>query len=70
MATQQLPIEGADLPEHGYYYDVSTGEVVQGLTHSWQHRMGPYATRAEAEHALQTARERTCSWDEEDERER
>ena len=32
--------------------------------------LGPYATRAEAEHALEHARENTERWDEEDRRER
>ena len=31
-------------------------------------RLGPYATREEAERALITARERTEAWDEEDRR--
>lgn len=32
------------------------------------HRLGPYATREEAERALETARQRTEAWDEEDRR--
>ena len=29
-----------------------------------KHRLGPYKTREEAEHALQSAAERTKAWDE------
>lgn len=32
------------------------------------HRLGPYDTRAEAEQALATARQRTEAWDDEDRR--
>ncbi|WP_432521516.1 hypothetical protein [Kineococcus sp. SYSU DK006] len=43
-----------------YYYDVSTGEV-QELERKGQAKdlMGPYATREEAAHALESARRRT-----------
>ena len=36
-------------PERAYYYNTRTGEVEQGYASSWSDRMGPYATRAEAE---------------------
>lgn len=42
-----------------YYYNPATGEVTQGKADSWDNRMGPYATREEAEHALSIANERT-----------
>lgn len=52
--------------ETGYYYNIETGEVEQGLVSDWTRRMGPYGTREDAEHALRTAAERTASWDEAD----
>lgn len=62
------PASAPDAPDDGYYYDAKTGEVSRGPRHSWQHRMGPYATVEEAARALEIARERTRAWDEEDER--
>ena len=35
---------------------------------NWDNRMGPYATRAEAEAALAKARARNEAWDAEDEK--
>lgn len=57
-----------DLTEHGYYFNVSTGEVEQGMVSSWPHRMGPYASRDDAAKALETARQRSEAWDEDDKR--
>jgi hypothetical protein len=52
-----------------FWYNLRTGKVetsqVKGQA---QDLLGPYATRAEAERALQTARERTRQWDEDDRR--
>jgi hypothetical protein len=53
-----------DEPE--FYYDVRTGEVLEGKTIGWENRMGPYATRDAAAHALERARARTRAWDKED----
>lgn len=52
-----------------WYYDITTGEVTRGKVHSWTGRMGPYESRAAAEHALDIARERNRQADaaEEDE---
>lgn len=52
--------------EHGYYYNLATGAVEQGMVSDWTRRMGPYATREEAEKALETARRRTQAWDDVD----
>jgi hypothetical protein len=43
-----------------WFYDVNTGEV-QELEKRGQNKdlLGPYASRAEAQHALETARQRT-----------
>ncbi len=55
--------------EDQYYYDTGTGEVQRGRGSSWSHRMGPYPTREAAQKALETARQRSEAWDEEDRRE-
>lgn len=53
-----------------YWYNVSTGQVeADEETSRKDDLMGPYPTREAAEHALQTARERTEKWDEEERRE-
>ncbi|MDQ0426738.1 MULTISPECIES: hypothetical protein [Cellulomonas] len=52
-----------------FYFNTRTHEVEEGPRSDWSHRMGPYATREEAAHALETARERSKAWDEEDRRE-
>ena len=49
-----------------YWYNTLTGEVERGRQSSWTHRMGPYDTPEEAARALETARRRSDSWDEED----
>ncbi|WP_448853808.1 hypothetical protein [Corynebacterium frankenforstense] len=49
-----------------FYFDPSTGEVTQGKTGSWENRMGPYDTEAEAREALKTAAERNEEFDEQD----
>lgn len=52
-----------------FWFNVRTGEVEE-LDRKSQSKdlLGPYPTRSEAEQALQTARERTEAWDEEDRR--
>lgn len=55
-------------PEKTYWYRVKDGVVEQGPQSPGTQRMGPYATRAEAEQALQSAAARTQAWDEEDRR--
>ncbi|MGY5764610.1 SPOR domain-containing protein [Brachybacterium sp. DNPG3] len=49
-----------------YYYNLETRSVEEGAQSPAKDLMGPYATRAEAEHALQRAAARNSSWDEED----
>lgn len=55
-------------PEKGFYFNIETGRVEHGLVSDWTKRMGPYRTREEAEHALETAARRTEAWDEADRR--
>ena len=52
-----------------YYFNLTTGQVepAEGKSAA-KDVLGPYATRAEAEQALERARARTEDWDEEDRR--
>jgi hypothetical protein len=50
-----------------YWYNLNSGQVETDEDKSQgDDLMGPYGTEAEAAKALQTARERTERWDEED----
>ncbi len=50
-----------------YYFNTRTGQVEQVEDKSQsKDLLGPYATRAEAERAIETAHERTEKWDRED----
>jgi len=53
-----------------YWYNTATGQVEEGRLSDWSQVMGPYATREEAQHALDKARARTAAWDAEDEEDR
>ncbi|WKD57298.1 hypothetical protein CAPI_03700 [Corynebacterium capitovis DSM 44611] len=46
------------MSEEQFYFNPATGEVTEGRESAWTDRMGPYATREEAEHALATAAQR------------
>lgn len=52
----------------GFYYNLETGEVEEGRVTDWTRRIGPYATREDAERALETAAKRTAAWDDADRR--
>jgi hypothetical protein len=54
--------------ERQYWYNTKTGEVEEGHRSRWTNLMGPYATREEAQHALEQAQRRNETWDEQDER--
>jgi hypothetical protein len=49
-----------------YWFNVRTGEVDQGHRRPGADLLGPYATREEAQNALEKARQRTEAWDRED----
>lgn len=51
-----------------YYFNVKTNSVEKGLVSDWTNRMGPYDTEQEARAALETARSRSESWDDDDEK--
>ncbi|MFT4163862.1 MAG: SPOR domain-containing protein [Microlunatus sp.] len=50
-----------------FWYDLKTKSVITGDHRTKAtDRLGPYATREEAEHALDLVEERNQSWDEDD----
>lgn len=49
--------------EHAYYYNTETGEVEHGMVSSFTNRLGPYPTRAAAEHAQEIAQARNEAWE-------
>ncbi len=49
-----------------YWFNTRTRQVDVGHLKPGATLLGPYATRAEAEQALETARRRTEAWDAED----
>lgn len=51
-----------------YYFNVKTNSVEKGLVSDWNNRMGPYDTEEEARAALEKARTRNESWDDDDEK--
>ena len=52
--------------EHKFWYNMKTGQVEQGFVSPAPDRVGPFDTRAEAEHALEKLRENSAKWAEED----
>ncbi len=54
------------MTDEQWYYDTEQGQAVQGKATNWDNRMGPYATRAEAEAALEKAKARNAAWDAQD----
>lgn len=50
-------------PPEKWYYKVLTGEVTQ---HPGPDRMGPYDSKAEAEHAIELAKKRNEEWEADD----
>lgn len=54
------------MSDEQWYYDIKQGRAVQGKVTNWDSRMGPYATRGQAEAALERARARNDAWDAQD----
>ncbi|KNE82341.1 MULTISPECIES: hypothetical protein [Streptomyces] len=46
-----------------WYYCLKHGKVEEGPECPAKDRMGPYASRPEAEHAMETAAERNTEWE-------
>lgn len=63
-----MTADEAGTGERRFWFNPGTGEVEEGLQSPWTDRMGPYATREEAQQALARAADRTEDWDEEDRR--
>lgn len=49
-----------------FYYNTRTGQVEEGPQSPVTERMGPYATREEAQQALSIAEQRNETWEAED----
>jgi hypothetical protein len=56
----------AEDTEHQFWYNMRTGEVEQGFVSPSINRVGPFATREEAAHALEKLRENSAKWAAED----
>jgi hypothetical protein len=52
--------------EHQFWYNMRTGDVEQGFVSPSVDRVGPFATREEASHALEKLRANSAKWAEED----
>ena len=52
--------------EHQFWYNLNTGEVEEGMVSPAVERVGPFETRAEAEHALEILRANSAKWAEEE----
>ncbi len=50
-----------------YWFNVRTHEVEEDRQSDWSQLIGPYATRAEAEKALEKVQQRNDAWDRDDE---
>ncbi|MFC5338293.1 methionine aminopeptidase [Leucobacter denitrificans] len=64
MSKSEWGIEG---PAEEYWFNTRTREVEVGKQSLAMYRLGPFASRAEAEHAEETVAERARAWNEEDE---
>ncbi|TKV28216.1 SPOR domain-containing protein [Arthrobacter sp. NamB2] len=49
-----------------YWFNVRTHEVEEDRQSDWSQLIGPYATRAEAEKALEKVQQRNEAWDKDD----
>ncbi|MBW3082276.1 hypothetical protein [Bifidobacterium phasiani] len=54
------------MPDRRWYVNTATGQVAQGKLWPDTCRLGPYATREDAEDAWATVEERNRAWDEDD----
>ncbi|WP_313955542.1 SPOR domain-containing protein [Kocuria palustris] len=46
-----------------YWYNLRTGQVEQGQQSDYSQLIGPYASEAEAQKALETAAAKSKAWD-------
>jgi hypothetical protein len=54
------------IEEQEYWFNTKTGQVEEGKQTLAFYRIGPFRTRSEAEHALETLARRSNDWKEED----
>jgi len=66
QTTERKGVLMADTGDEKYFFNLETGQVEKGKVSAWDKRMGPYDTQEEAQHALETAQERTREWDNDD----
>lgn len=59
-------VQSGDPNDNTYWYDTATGTVEHGRIAPGPDRLGPFATAAEAENALETVRRRSEAWASED----
>ena len=52
--------------DHQFWYNLNTGQVEEGMVSPAVERVGPFATRAEAENALEILRANSAKWAEEE----
>lgn len=57
---------GIEDPEDTFWYNVKTGDVEEGKQSLSMDRLGPFATREEAQRAPEILQERAREWAEED----
>jgi len=50
-------------PKGDYWYNLVTGKVEVGPQSDWTQLIGPYASREEAEHAIEKVHERNKAWE-------
>jgi len=56
------------IEEQEYWFNTKTGQVEEGKQTLAFYRIGPFSTRSEAEHALETLAKRSSEWKEEDQK--
>lgn len=49
-----------------FWFNTVTGTVEEGRVSPWDQVMGPYPTREAAQHALDSAHQRSEAWDQAD----
>lgn len=64
--TQAADHEQLGGPEGGWWYNTRTNGVERGPQSLGIDRIGPFATEEEAKNALQTLRDRSAAWEDEE----
>lgn len=58
-----LPMTSELEADQQWWYNLSTGEVEQGMVSQSYDRVGPFATKVEAEHALEKLAANNAAWE-------